>query len=126
MLTRAEHARSRVLAQLSKGGPLAGIQVAAAAADPAQLDSDNPRPGAALAIDEAALRRIQALPGVATVLPIVTGDSVVVWDDRAATPPSGESQDADFDTIVGVNLAKSSQLPITVLGGRLPAPGSLT
>jgi ABC-type antimicrobial peptide transport system permease subunit len=103
MLTMAETARSRVLDQLSKGGPLAGIQVAAAAADPSQVDSDNPRPGAALAIDEAALRRIQALPGVATVLPIVTGDSIVVWDDRAAT-----------------------LLPITVLAGRLPAQGSLT
>lgn len=126
MLTMAETARSRVLDQLSKGGPLAGIQVAAAAADPSQVDSDNPRPGAALAIDEAALRRIQALPGVATVLPIVTGDSIVVWDDQAATPPSGEPQDAAFDTVVGVNLAKASQLPITVLAGRLPAPGSLT
>jgi hypothetical protein len=115
-----------VLDQLSKGGPLAGIQVAAAAADPSQLDSDNPRPGAALPIDEAALRRIQALPGVSTVLPIVTGESIVVWDDQAATPPSGTPQDRVLDTMVGVNLARASQLPITVLSGRLPAPGSLT
>src|SRR5437879_2131065 len=89
MLTMAEAARSRVLDQLSKGGPLAGIQVAAAAADPSQLDSDNPRPGATLPIDEAALRRIQALPGVSTMLPIVTAESIVVWDDQAAdhAPP---------------------------------------
>src|SRR5439155_1207649 len=75
---------------------------------------------------EAALRRIQALPGVATVLPIVTGESIVVWDDQAATPPSGAPQDRVVDTMVGVNLARASQLPITVLAGRLPAPGSLT
>ena len=33
--------------QLSKGGPLAGIKVAAAEPDPTQVDSDNPRPAAA-------------------------------------------------------------------------------
>jgi ABC-type antimicrobial peptide transport system permease subunit len=131
MLTMAETARSRVLDQLSKGGPLAGIQVAAAAADPSQVDSDNPRPGAALPIDEAALRRIEVLPGVSTVLPVVTGESIVVWDDQAATPPSGTPSsgappDRIVDTMVGVNLARASQLPITVLSGRLPAPGSLT
>ena len=132
MLTMAEAARSRVLDQLSKGGPLAGIQVAAAAADPSQLDSDNPRPGATLPIDEAALRRIQALPGVSTVLPIVTAESIVVWDDQAADhappppPPSGTPQDRVLDAVVGVDLARASQLPITVLSGRLPAPGSTT
>src|SRR5439155_26075076 len=70
------------------------------------------------------------LPGVATVLPVVTGESIVVWDDQAATPPAGEPAggpgDRVVDTMVGGNLAKASQLPITVLAGRLPAPGSLT
>jgi len=130
MLTMAETARTRVLDQLSKGGPLAGIQVAAAAADPSQVDSDNPRPGSALPIDEAALRRIRALPGVGTVLPIVTGESIVIWDDQAssASPgmPAGTPQDRVVDTMVGVNLDRAAQLPITVLSGRLPSDGSLT
>ena len=127
MLTMAETARSRVLDQLSKGGPLAGIQVAAAAADQSQLGTDNPRPGAALPIDEAALRRIAALPGVSTVLPIVTGESIVVWDDQAVTPTATETgPDRVVDTMVGVNLARAPQLPITLVAGRLPANGSLT
>ena len=130
MLTMADTARARVLNQLAKGGPLAGIQVSAAAADPSQLDSDNPRPGAPKAIDEAALRTIQSLPGVSNVLPIVTGEAIVVWDDQVtatatATDPS-QFRDRIFDSMVGVNLARAGQMPVTVLSGRLPAPGSLT
>ena len=42
----------RVLNQVSEGGPLSGIKVDAAAPSPFALDSDNPRPGAALDIFE--------------------------------------------------------------------------
>ena len=45
LLTIAGTAETRVLSELSKGGPLAGIRVAAAEADPEQVDNDNPRPG---------------------------------------------------------------------------------
>ena len=68
LLIISTSARTRVLGQLSKGGPLSGIQVAAAAPDPGQVDTDNPRPGEPRVLDEAALRRIRTLSGVRSVV----------------------------------------------------------
>src|SRR5262249_59318369 len=62
LLIASGAARSRVLDQVSEGGPLTGIDVAAARPDPGALDSDSPRPGAPRSIDDAALKRISALP----------------------------------------------------------------
>ena len=45
LVTIAGTARTKVLSELSKGGPLSGITVAAAEADPSQVDNDSPRPG---------------------------------------------------------------------------------
>ena len=44
LVTIAGTARTKVLSELSKGGPLSGITVAAAEADPSQVDTDDPRP----------------------------------------------------------------------------------
>src|SRR5918997_1685233 len=44
LVTIAGTARTRVLKELAKGGPLAGIRVEAAEPDPAQIDNDNARP----------------------------------------------------------------------------------
>src|SRR5207302_5143512 len=140
MLTMAQTAQSRVLNQLAKGGQLAGIQVTAAAANPSEIGSDSPRPGAPLAMGPETQARIAALPGVGVALPIVTAGAVVLWDDQAVTrtagaPSSGSrassrtdaagEQDRLFDELVGVNLSRAGNLPITVLAGRLPAAGSL-
>ncbi|HEX3840946.1 MAG TPA: ABC transporter permease [Acidimicrobiales bacterium] len=131
MLTMAETAQGRVLNQLAKGGPLAGIQVSAAASDPSQLGLDNPTPGPPKALDQTALSRITRLPGVSSVLPIVTAQTLVIWPQHALTTPRGEagpggSGNVDFDEMVGVDLAHATDLPITVTAGRLPKPGSLT
>ena len=48
LLTISNTAQTRVLNQLSTGGPLASIKVAAAAPDPTQVDQDNAAPGDAL------------------------------------------------------------------------------
>src|ERR1051326_4164994 len=104
MLAMAQTAQARVLNQLAKGGPLAGIQVAAAAGDPSQLDSDNPAPGAPRALDAAAAARIARMPGVRTVLPIVTAETVVIWQDQAVTPTGVPSDDRVGDELVGVKL----------------------
>ena len=45
LLIASSAAQRRVLDQVSNGGPLAGIEVAAAAPDPGALDSDDPPPG---------------------------------------------------------------------------------
>lgn len=155
LLSIAGTARTRVLNQLSKGGPLAGIKVAAAEPDPTQVDSDNPRPGAAKDLDDGALGRIRAVPGVHSVIPVMTTRVVVVppnppYDEAALAevrkepvavagrdPVAGRlrlgRRGGEFagtgrigETMVGVPIASAGQLPITVITGRLPAPGALT
>ncbi len=131
MLTMAATAQGRVLNQLANGGPLAGIQVAAAAADPSQLGSDNPTQGAPKPITQSARSRISRLPGVVSVLPIVVAQTLVVWPNHAVDPTAARheaesSSGAVFDEMVGIDLTHAADLPITVLEGRLPAPGSLT
>ena len=59
LITIARTAETRVLGQLAKGGPLAGINVAAAAPGRGALTRDNPREGSARDIDDAALARIK-------------------------------------------------------------------
>jgi hypothetical protein len=154
LVTIAGTARTKILAELSRGGPLAGIKVAAAEPDLSQLDNDDARPGPPRDLDDGALRRISALPAVRTVIPIVDAQMVVVppeppvrADVMAKLPPTTVARpgngtttstapnpiattvrapDAFTETVVGVDLTKSSELPITVLAGRLPDPHSLT
>jgi ABC-type antimicrobial peptide transport system permease subunit len=127
LLIVAGAARTRVLSQLTKGGPLAGIQVAAAAADPGQLDTDNPRPGPERDIDQAALDRIRALPGVRSVVPLISTGVQVVPPDPPVTgsnPDRVAAPDGFTEVMTGFDTRKAHELPITVLAGRLPAPGS--
>ena len=162
LVTIAGTARTRVLRELSKGGPLAGIKVAAAAPDPSQIDNDNARPGPPRDLDDDARRRITALPDVVSVLPVVASQMLVVTPDpparadvlaqlppattravpATAGPTTGGSAlragpqpapdgaagapEPFNDNLVGIDLSRAEQLPITVLAGRLPAPGSLT
>ncbi len=118
LLIISTSARTRVLDQLAKGGPLAGIQVAAAAPGPEALDTDSPRPGQARDLDQAAVRRIRRLPAVRSVVPL------------ESTPILAEVPTTDVepfrDTIAGVDLRTIPRLPITVIVGRTPAPGSRT
>ncbi len=84
LVTIAGTARTKVLSELSKGGPLSGITVAAAEADPTQIDNDDPRPGPPKDLDDSIRTRIAALPDVKTVLPIVAaGVNVVVQEPPA-------------------------------------------
>jgi ABC-type antimicrobial peptide transport system permease subunit len=84
LVTIAGTARTKVLSELSKGGPLSGINVAAAQVDPSQVDNDSPRPGPPKDLDDRIRSRITALPDVKTVLPIVAaGVNVVVPEPPA-------------------------------------------
>lgn len=156
LVTIAGTARTKVISELSKGGPLAGIKVAAAEPDLSQIDNDDARPGAPRDLDENARRRIAALPGVRTVIPIVAAQMVVVTPDppvradvmailppvkpmvartaaaTTTTAPSPlarspvEAPGPFTENVVGIDMARVNDLPITVLAGRLPAPHSLT
>jgi ABC-type antimicrobial peptide transport system permease subunit len=123
LLTIAGTAETRVLDELAKGGPLAGIKVAAATPDPAQIDQDNAQPGPPKDLDQAAVDRITALKDVRDVVPVVTTKVLVVsptaGKDGKPVPPF-------IETAVGVDPTRAPTLPITVIAGRLPAPGSLT
>src|SRR4051794_2042775 len=120
LLTIASTARTRVLSELTKGGPLAGIKVAAAEPDPGQVDNDNATPGPARDLDDDALRRIAALDGVKSVVPLRSSRMVVL-------PPGRSGSRSTFpETVIGVDLDQVSKLPITVLAGRLPAAGTQT
>jgi ABC-type antimicrobial peptide transport system permease subunit len=133
LLIASGAARRRVLDHVSEGGPLAGIEVAAAAPDPGALDSDEPSPGAPKAIDEAALARIEQLPGVKSVVPVIVNPvSVIPPDPPARGGRASGSRDTDPDllpireNLVGADFGRARDLPITLLTGRLPTAGSMT
>ncbi len=110
-------ANSRVFNQVSKGGPITAIRVAAASASPGQLETDDFRLGPPLPIDDQTLARISALPGVEAVAPVLDLDALAV------PPPDAGLREPIFDRMVGVDLRDAGQLPVTVLAGRLPAAG---
>jgi hypothetical protein len=135
LLTVSRTAEVRVLDQLADGGPLAGIQVAAAEPDPTQVDQDDADPGDPRDLDDNALERMAELPNVATVIPLQTarvavippdplrladGTTVTVESDRDDDGPRGLL----FETLVGADMGVADDLPISVLAGRLPQHGS--
>ena len=154
LVTIAGTAQTKVLTELSRGGPLAGIKVSAAEPDLSQLDNDNARPGPSRDLDEAARQRIADLPDVRAVLPIVAAQMQVVvpdppaWSEVLATLPPLRARlprnatttstaptpiksplrppPPFSETVVGIDLTSADQLPITILSGRLPDRGSLT
>ncbi|MDQ1439715.1 MAG: putative transport system permease protein [Acidimicrobiaceae bacterium] len=84
LVTIAGTARTKVLSELSKGGPLSGINVAAAEADPSQVDTDDPKPGPPKDLDDVIRSKITALPDVTSVLPIVAAVVNVVVPEPPA------------------------------------------
>jgi ABC-type antimicrobial peptide transport system permease subunit len=133
LLIASGAARRRVLDHVSEGGPLAGIEVAAAAPDPGALDSDEPSPGAAKSIDDAALARIERLPGVKSVVPVIVNPVSVIPPRppvRSGRVSSAGNTDRDLlpirESLVGADFGRARDLPITLLTGRLPRAGSLT
>ncbi|HEX3621259.1 MAG TPA: ABC transporter permease [Acidimicrobiales bacterium] len=156
LVTIAGTARTKVLSELSKGGPLSGINVAAAAADPSQVDTDSPKPGPPKDLGDAVKGRIAAMPDVKTVLPIVAASVNIVVPEPPVkadvltrlpplpptsppttggrppntaprpTVPGVTTPDPFADTMIGIDLDHASLLPITILTGRLPTPHSVT
>ena len=123
MLTISRTAETRVLDELAEGGPISAIQVAAAEAQPGQIDQDRLDAGEALDLDQTAVDAIEAMPDVRAVLPIITAPAFV---DLPAETANGEPIEPFSERIVGADLRRPDLLPVTVLDGRLPVPGSLT
>jgi hypothetical protein len=121
LLTISTTAETRVLDQLSTGGPLAGIKVAAAAPDPTQIDQDDAQPGKPKALDAAALHRIESLPDVRDVVAVVSAPVLALTSTRTT---HGHRLSPFFDQLIGVDLTKVDELPVTLVAGVLPAPGA--
>ncbi|HEY0409851.1 MAG TPA: ABC transporter permease, partial [Candidatus Dormibacteraeota bacterium] len=123
-------ADSRIINELGRGGPASAIRVVAAEPDPSAPDTDQLRTGRPRDLDEAALRAIRRAPDVASVEGLLQTPVEVV-----ALPPlrglrtgaGGSQRPTPFeDNLVGADLSRPRDLPVTILAGRLPATHSLT
>jgi len=109
-------ADTNVISRLSHGGPVTAISVAAALPKPDQLDSDKLESGDIHLLDDQAVAAIRHAPYVSSVVPVMTSEAFAI-------PPTGEPY---FSLMVGTDLSQVDNLPITVLAGRVPRPGSLS
>lgn len=150
LLTIAGTARVRVLSQLSHGGSLAGISLEPNAPNPAQESLDSPVPGPPRPITASALSLIRGLPDVLGVYPVSAISATVQpppdppkgstlcppaapgSSRRLCPPPLAPAAYTDqpgyvdpfSTTVLSADLGHVSALPVTLLAGRLPAPGS--
>ncbi|CAN5691988.1 hypothetical protein BH10ACT1_BH10ACT1_02480 [soil metagenome] len=135
LLTIAGTARTRVIGQLASGGPLAGIQVTAAAPERGGGPGDgngsfgqgDGRDDDFRIIDDAAVERIAAVPEVATANPVVTARvfaQAISPGDDAVEPAADATTDTRLVRAFGTDLDRPNDLPATVSAGRMPTPGS--
>jgi putative ABC transport system permease protein len=132
LLSISSGADSRIVSQLSHGGPAAAIHVDAALPDPSGFDTDTLKSGAPRDLGDAQLKEIQDSPYVSTVVPVLAMPALVVpcpnYDEFAPDPVPTCRQRTDeyFGTLIGADLTRFRDLPITLLAGRLPKAGSMT
>jgi putative ABC transport system permease protein len=124
-------AETRVIGQLGKGGPATAITVAAAAPDPVEPDADNPRLGPAKPLSDATMTTIRHLGSVSSVTAVQAQQVYVIPPPQGSALQGLSGDDPDrglprpySDTAVGVDFTQVRTLPITMLAGRLPSPGS--
>lgn len=131
LLSIAGGADTKIVSQLSHGGPAAAIHVADNLPDPTGYDSDSLKTGDHRDLDDVALSRIRSSPHVSSVVPVLAVPALVVpcpgVDDFAPDPPPSCRQHVDeyFGALIGADLSQWRNLPITLLGGRLPMPGAM-
>ncbi len=123
----AATADSRVVSQLSKGGPLAAIHVDDSRPSADALQSDYLHTSGHHDIDLGTVQAIRSSPyvsGVATVLAIPTL-AVPCPVEHAAGPGCQNDPQPYNSALVGADLTQGSGLPVTVLFGRLPGAHSM-
>jgi putative ABC transport system permease protein len=131
LLSIAGTADSRIVSQLSKGGPAAAIHVDDSYPDPSNLSSDDLRTGAHHDLGDQQLSTIRRAPHVGSVVAVLSATVLAlpcpgVAPSPSAPPACRRSTDEYVTTIVGSDLRRTPDLPITLLAGRLPRPGSMT
>jgi FtsX-like permease family/MacB-like periplasmic core domain len=123
-------ARSRVLDQISKGGPLAAISVEPAEPNAGQESLDDPEPGPPRALTGTAVAAIGHLPLVSSIeaveaAPVEVLPPAQLPAGSTLCAGSGCTSPGSYDSrIVGADLADLSTLPITLLAGTTPAAGA--
>ncbi len=120
----ASTAGSRIVSKLNHGGPGTAIKVAASAADSDQAYTDDLRPASPKPITDATVAQLRRVPSIASVVPVMASTILAVpppFGSAAASAPGAPAFDS---AMVGVDLGQASNLPITVLAGRLPRAGS--
>jgi len=121
----ATSAGSRIVSKLTNGGPATAIKVSASKADSDQLYTDDLRASGPKAITDATLTSLRQSSHVSTVIPVIASRILAVPPPFGSSATSTSGQQAYVDTMVGVDLGQARNLPITILSGRLPHPGSL-
>jgi len=125
-------ADSRIVSQLSHGGPAAAIHVHDAMPDPAGYDSDSLMSGPHRDLGDDAVAAIHRASHVTSVVPFLSSSALVVPcpgitpGSPDAPVPCRQPVQGYFGALVGTDLTRSRDLPITLLAGRLPAAGSMT
>jgi hypothetical protein len=123
-------ARSRVLDQISKGGPLAAISVEPAEPNPGEESLDDPEPGPPRALTGTAVEAIGHLPLVSSVeaveaAPVEVLPPLQLPAGSTLCAGSGCTSPGSYDSrIVGADLSDLSTLPITLLAGATPVAGA--
>ena len=71
-----------------------------------------------------AIAQIATLPHVSSVVPVIATPMAIL--PPASAHVSGRDGGLLFDSVVGVDLSRIDDLPVTLLNGRLPDPASTT
>ncbi len=129
----AQVADTQVIGQLGKGGPTSAITVLPSAATSAQLGSDSAQSGQPNPITAETVRTIRRAPAVSSIQTVISQAVIVVPPPLGQSIPNFLGEDPDrglartfFDNLIGVDLNSAGNLPITLLAGRLPTPGSMS
>jgi ABC-type antimicrobial peptide transport system permease subunit len=122
----ASTAGSRIVSKLNNGGPGTAIKVAASQADSDQAYTDDLRASGPKPITNGTVETLRRSPRIAAVIPVMAARVLVVPPPFGSTAASVQAPAAFGDTMVGVDMRQAINLPITILAGRLPRPGSLS
>jgi ABC-type antimicrobial peptide transport system permease subunit len=122
----ASSAGSRIVSKLSTGGPGTAIKVAASKADADRAYTDDLRATGVKPITDGTISTVRSAPHVAAVIPVMAARVLVAPPPFGSTAASTTGPPAYGDTMVGVDMQQASNLPITILSGRLPQAKSLT
>lgn len=109
-------ADTKVLDRLGQGNPLTAVRVAPAQPRQGQLASDALQTAAPHDLTDATLTAIRRSPDVARVVPIQTSRVSELSDEGGVAT----------DWLIGTDMRQVHDLPVTLLAGRWPAPGSMT